>query len=129
ADAAATAQSFMRTTGDAGEAERFAAFYDRLLPMARRLFPTVTSPLARAREVRALFGDDALWDAVVEQPLGGILRGSLRTDIARGIALTDGLIGTFATADDASLRQNRCFLYHVIGGGTGDWDVPVGGMG
>ena len=25
--------------------------------------------------------------------------------------------------------QNRCFLYHVIGGGTGDWDVPVGGMG
>jgi phytoene dehydrogenase-like protein len=27
------------------------------------------------------------------------------------------------------LRQNRCFLYHVIGGGTGDWDVPVGGMG
>src|SRR5690606_31920829 len=50
-------------------------------------------------------------------------------DIARGIALTDGLIGTFATADDLSLRQNRCFLYHVIGGGTGDWDVPVGGMG
>lgn len=129
ADAAATAQSFMRTTGDAGEAERFAAFYDRLLPMARRVFPTVTSPLARARDVRALFGDDALWDAVVEQPLGGLLRGSLRTDIVRGIALTDGLIGTFATADDASLRQNRCFLYHVIGGGTGDWDVPVGGMG
>ena len=25
--------------------------------------------------------------------------------------------------------QNRCFLYHVIGGGTGRWDVPVGGMG
>ena len=43
--------------------------------------------------------------------------------------MTDGLIGTFASSDDASLRQNRCFLYHVIGGGTGDWDVPVGGMG
>jgi phytoene dehydrogenase-like protein len=43
--------------------------------------------------------------------------------------MTDGLIGTFASADDSSLRQNRCFLYHVIGGGTGDWDVPVGGMG
>ena len=28
-----------------------------------------------------------------------------------------------------TLRQNRCFLYHVIGNGTGDWDVPVGGMG
>ena len=33
---------------------------------------------------------------------------------------------TCATAD---LRQNVCFLYHLIGGGTGDWDVPVGGMG
>jgi phytoene dehydrogenase-like protein len=29
----------------------------------------------------------------------------------------------------ADLRQNVCFLYHLIGGGTGDWDVPVGGMG
>jgi phytoene dehydrogenase-like protein len=60
---------------------------------------------------------------------GGLLRASLDSDIARGIALTDALIGTFASADDESLRQNRCFLYHVIGGGTGDWDVPVGGMG
>ena len=29
---------------------------------------------------------------------------------------TDGLIGTFASLDEASLRQNRCFLYHVVGG-------------
>ena len=36
---------------------------------------------------------------------------------------------TFASLDDPSLQQNICFLYHVIGGGTGDWDVPVGGMG
>jgi phytoene dehydrogenase-like protein len=43
--------------------------------------------------------------------------------------LTDGLIGTFAPAVDESLAANRCFLYHVIGGGTGDWDVPIGGMG
>ncbi|MFL5862498.1 MAG: phytoene desaturase family protein, partial [Solirubrobacteraceae bacterium] len=31
--------------------------------------------------------------------------------------------------DDPGLAQNRCFLYHVIGNGTGRWDVPVGGMG
>lgn len=128
-DLAATAQSFARTTGDPREAERFSAFYDRLLPMAARLFPSVTAPLQRERDARSLFGDDALWDAVTQRPLGALLRESLDSDIARGIALTDGLIGTFATADDASLRQNRCFLYHVIGGGTGDWDVPVGGMG
>ena len=50
-------------------------------------------------------------------------------DLERGIIATDALIGTFAGLDDESLRQNRCFLYHVIGNGTGDWDVPVGGMG
>jgi len=47
----------------------------------------------------------------------------------RGVVLTDATIGTFAPADDPLLRQNRCFLYHVIGNGTGRWDVPVGGMG
>ena len=27
------------------------------------------------------------------------------------------------------LLQNRCFLYHLIGNKTGEWKVPVGGMG
>ncbi|WP_404434347.1 NAD(P)/FAD-dependent oxidoreductase [Microbacterium lacus] len=129
ADAAATAASFLRTTGDADEAARFAAFSERLAPLGQRLFPTATAPLARRADVRRLLGDDALWADIFERPLGEVLRSSLDTDLARGIALTDGLIGTFSYADDESLRQNRCFLYHVIGGGTGDWDVPVGGMG
>ncbi len=128
-DAAATADSFRRTTGDPREAARFAALATRIAPIAQHLFPTVTAPLQRRSAVRAGLGDDALWDDLIERPLGGVLRSSLETDIARGIALTDGLIGTFSSADDASLRQNRCYLYHVIGGGTGDWDVPVGGMG
>jgi phytoene dehydrogenase-like protein len=42
---------------------------------------------------------------------------------------TDALIGTFARLDDTGLQQNVCFLYHLLGGGTGDWDVPIGGMG
>ena len=42
---------------------------------------------------------------------------------------TDALIGTFASLHDPSLIQNRCFLYHLIGNGTGEWRVPVGGMG
>ncbi len=48
------------------------------------------------------------------------------TTSSRGVVLTDALIGTFAAAGERSLRQNRCFLYHVIGG---EWLVPVGGMG
>ena len=129
ADAAATAASFARSTGDPREAARFTGLADRLGPAARTLFPTVTEPLERRSAVRARLADDELWHDLFERPLGGLLRESLDSDIARGIALTDGLIGTFASADDESLRQNRCFLYHVIGGGTGDWDVPVGGMG
>ncbi|MFH8248971.1 phytoene desaturase family protein [Microbacterium sp. B2969] len=129
ADAAATAESFARATGDRGEASRFATFYRRLHPVAEAVFPTMTGPLPRAHELRARIGDEALWAGLVEAPLGELVRTSLATDLAQGIALTDGLIGTFSHSGDESLRQNRCFLYHVIGGGTGDWDVPVGGMG
>lgn len=129
ADAAATAASFARATGDAAEASRFTTFSDRLAPLGATLFPTVTAPLLREREARAVLADDALWESITRKPLGNLIRDSLHTDVARGIALTDGLIGTFAHSDDPALRQNRCFLYHVIGGGTGDWDVPVGGMG
>jgi phytoene dehydrogenase-like protein len=129
ADATATAASFARATGDEREAARFAEFTARLAPLGATLFPTVTSPLRREREARAAVGDDDLWETVTQRPLGNLMRDALETDVARGIAFTDGLIGTFARSDDATLRQNRCFLYHVIGGGTGDWDVPVGGMG
>jgi phytoene dehydrogenase-like protein len=128
-DAEVTADSFARTLGDAEEARRFAAFGERLLPLARAVFPTMTEPLPTADEVRARLGDDELWEALTERPLGELLRASLESDLVRGIALTDGLIGTFASSDDPSLAQNRCFLYHVVGGETGNWDVPVGGMG
>ncbi|WP_402469077.1 phytoene desaturase family protein [Isoptericola aurantiacus] len=97
--------------------------------MAARLFGSVTEPLLSRREARARVDDDATWRAVVEQPLGETLRSRFASDVVRGVAATDGLIGTFADLEDTSLIQNRCFLYHVIGGGTGDWDVPVGGMG
>ena len=64
-----------------------------------------------------------------EEPIGEAVEEHFADDLVRGVVLTDALIGTFADAHDPSLLQNRCFLYHVIGGGTGDWDVPVGGMG
>ncbi|WP_298129724.1 FAD-dependent oxidoreductase, partial [Micropruina sp.] len=62
-------------------------------------------------------------------PIAELIEASVADDLVRGVIATDGLIGTYASMNDASLEQNRCFLYHVIGGGTGDWDVPIGGMG
>jgi phytoene dehydrogenase-like protein len=107
----------------------WAAFQDLTGRVARAVFPTLTEPLQSRAELRARVGDDAAWEALVERPLGETLAKYFEDDFERGIVATDALIGTFAGLDDESLRQNRCFLYHVIGNGTGDWDVPVGGMG
>ncbi|WP_179494306.1 NAD(P)/FAD-dependent oxidoreductase [Leifsonia sp. AK011] len=105
------------------------SFYSSTTRAAEVLFPTVTEPLLTRTEARAALGDDALWDWLVERPIGEAIEERFSGDVARGVALTDALIGTFAPNIDPALDGNRCFLYHVIGGGTGDWDVPVGGMG
>jgi phytoene dehydrogenase-like protein len=97
--------------------------------VARRLFPTLTEPLRSRREIERLVDDRGAWEAMFEQPLSVALSKFFASDLRRGVALTDATIGTFAAADDPQLRQNRCFLYHVIGNGTGHWDLPVGGMG
>jgi phytoene dehydrogenase-like protein len=66
---------------------------------------------------------------MVDEPIGHAIADAVGNDLIRGVIATDALIGTFARVDDPSLGQNICFLYHVLGGGTGDWDVPLGGMG
>lgn len=104
-------------------------FQSMLSRVAQRLFPTLTEPLRSRQELRRLIGDDEAWQALFEEPLGTTLERAFDSDLVRGLVLTDATIGTFAPADDPSLRQNRCFLFHVIGNGTGRWDVPVGGMG
>jgi phytoene dehydrogenase-like protein len=122
-DGARTRASLMRTLGDdsaVGELERFGAFTTGL---AQRLFPTLTEPLRPRAEIVSGAA------SVFEQPLSELLTASFASDLVRGIVATDALIGTFAGLDDPGLVQNRCFLYHVIGNGTGRWDVPVGGMG
>jgi phytoene dehydrogenase-like protein len=97
--------------------------------VAERVFPTLTEPLRSADDLRRHLGDDAAWEALFARPLGVLLEHRFTSDVVRGIVLTDALVGTFAGAHDPSLLANRCYLYHVIGRGTGRWDVPVGGMG
>ena len=69
------------------------------------------------------------WQALVEEPLGVVIEELLADDLVRGLVFTDGKIGVSTHPHDPTLLQNRSFLYHVIGGGTGEWRVPVGGMG
>ena len=129
ADAERTRASLERATGDAAAFGAWQAFYDQAARVARAVFPTMLEPLASRDELRRRIGDDAAWEALFERPIGEAVEAAFADDVVRGIALTDALIGTFASAREESLRQNRCFLYHVIGNGTGAWDVPVGGMG
>ena len=128
-DAGRTRASIAALTGDPAGHDAWQRFYGAIGRLAGRLFPTLTEPLRTRAELRAVAGDDATWTALCERPLGEAVEAAFADDTLRGIVLTDALIGTFAGAHDADLRQNRCFLYHVVGGGTGDWDVPVGGMG
>ncbi|MDX6246413.1 MAG: hypothetical protein QOE76_4136 [Frankiales bacterium] len=126
-DGAATRRSFDEVTGDPGEYDRWLAWQQLVGRIARAVAPTLLSPLEKPDAIRAGMGSEA-W-SLLTSPIGPALEQTFSSDLVRGVVLTDGLIGTYARSDEASLRQNRCFLYHVIGNGTGDWDVPVGGMG
>ena len=113
----------------------FAGFYRRCRRLTEPLWPTLTEPLRRRTDARRLVlaagGPEAAaaWQAMIEQPLSSAITDAVASDLVRGVVATDALIGTFARLDDPSLAQNVCFLYHLLGGGTGEWDVPVGGMG
>src|SRR5690554_3229626 len=127
-DPQATAASF-DAIGASADGKAWDGFYDGTARLARALFPTVCDPLLTRSEARAAVGDDRLWNAFIERPVGEVIRDTFSNDLVRGVVLTDALIGTFSPNIDETLAGNICFLYHVIGGETGDWDVPVGGMG
>ena len=118
--------------GATGDEPGFAEFYRRCRLVTDRLWPTLLEPLQTRRQARrhvlAAGDSDAAtaWRAMVDEPIGHAIASAVSNNLVRGVIATDALIGTFASLDDQSLRQNICFLYHVIGG---DWHVPIGGMG
>lgn len=122
-DAASTARALGQ------DAAAWESFYSGTAKAARALFPTLIEPLLTRSEARAAVSDAALWDELIERPIGEAIESRFSDDVVRGVVLTDAMIGTFAPNIDPSFAASRCFLYHVIGGGTGDLDVPVGGMG
>ena len=124
----ATWASLRGLSGGEAEAKAWRNWERRVRDLAAVVEPTLTGPLPRSSDLR-LRTESELWEGVVERPLGELVEASFADDVLRGLVLTDGLIGIDSHARDPTLRQNRCFLYHVIGRGTGEWRVPVGGMG
>ncbi len=123
-----TEKSFRVLTGGDEEFAAWNEFYADMGELARAVAPTLLAPLPLEREIRAQV-DPRIWQDFVTSPLGETIESRFADDTVRGVVATDALIGTFASLHDISLTQNRCFLYHLIGNGTGEWRVPVGGMG
>jgi len=90
-------------------------------------------PLVAKEEFRRRFDVDDVsreaWRSLTEEPLGIAIERYLQNELVRGLVFTDAKIGVMTHPHDPSLVQNRCFLYHLIGNKTGEWKVPVGGMG
>ncbi|TQL40389.1 phytoene dehydrogenase-like protein [Homoserinimonas aerilata] len=128
----ATGASFDRIGAPPEEAALFAEFYEHCRALTEVLWPSLTRELSTRSEARQAVADagaERVWQAMIERPIGEVIAEHLANDLVRGVVLTDALIGTFARAEESSLVQNVCFLYHLVGGGTGEWDVPIGGMG
>src|SRR5437763_2229072 len=126
-------QSMIDLTGSDKEFEQLKKFYNLARGFAEHSWDSMLEPLIAKEEFRRRFDVDHIsreaWRSLAEEPLGGAIERYLQNDLIRGLVLTDGKVGVFTHPHDPSLVQNRCFLYHLIGNKTGEWKVPVGGMG
>ena len=125
-----TKDSFVALTGSDGEYKAWDSFYSDLYELAQVMAPTMLKPLLTKEEMKKIAAEKGLahiWDAIMERPLSEVIESTFADDLVQGVVLTDGLIGTFTPSNH--MMANICFLYHLIGNGTGEWKVPVGGMG
>src|SRR5438067_5596306 len=134
-DEAQSRRSIIDLTGSETEFEQMKKFYALSRVFAEQTWDTMLAPLVSKDEMKRRFDDDPAgagreaWRSLAEEPLGRALERYLKDDLVRGLVLTDAKVGIFTHPHDPSLVQNRCFLYHLIGNKTGEWKVPVGGMG
>jgi phytoene dehydrogenase-like protein len=123
-----TRTSFLELTDSGREYDAWCSFYSEVAAMARSVEPTLLEPLPWERDVSAHV-DEATWRDFVTKPLGQVIEKRFTDDVVRGLVGSDALAGSFGTLNDPSLEQNRSFLYRMIGRGTGEQRVPIGGMG
>src|SRR5213593_4129608 len=126
-------KSFVELAGSDAEFERLKKFYVLPRKFAEQIWDSMLEPLVAKEEMARRFNVDEInreaWRSLVEEPLGNAIERYLQNDLVRGLVFTDAKIGVLTQPQDSSLLQNRCFLYHLIGNKTGEWKVPVGGMG
>ncbi|MEM7474644.1 MAG: NAD(P)/FAD-dependent oxidoreductase [Planctomycetota bacterium] len=123
-------EAFRELTGNLNDYEGYLRLQEMQSNLAKVVWPSLTEPLQTREKIEAEVAklDSAAWKSFVEEPLGVVLENLVQDDLIRGMLFTDARIGVSTYPCDPSLIQNRCFLYHVVGFGTGEWRVPVGGM-
>jgi phytoene dehydrogenase-like protein len=127
-----TRQSFIDFFGNDREYLRYKKLGETIEIFAQKVWPTLLSPLMPKNEFQKKFQtkeERIIWDYFIEKPLSFLIEDHLTDDLVRGSVFTDAKIGVSTYPNDPSLLQNRTFIYHVIGQGSGEWRVPVGGMG
>lgn len=128
AESAATRASFRVLTGDTEEYVAWRALEADTASLARAVAPTLLQPVPQERQIRDQV-DPRIWDDLVRHPLGHTLADRFADDTVRGLVAGSALRGTLTWVDDASLLANRTFLRRAMGNGSGEWQVPVGGVG
>jgi phytoene dehydrogenase-like protein len=126
-------RSIVDLTGSETEFEQMKKFYNLSRVFAEQTWDSMLEPLVAKEEMKRRFDGDTVsqeaWRSLAEEPLGRSIERYLKDDLVRGLVFTDAKVGVLTEPNDPSLLQNRCFLYHLIGNKTGEWKVPVGGMG
>ena len=122
-----TEDSFNELDPSGAEWAAWQDFYNEIAEFAVKIAPTMLQPLKSRSELKAEIDMPEVWDYLMERPIGEVIEERFKDDLVRGVVLTDALIGTFSSAFE--MQANICFLYHLIGNGTGEWKVPRGGMG
>jgi phytoene dehydrogenase-like protein len=122
-----TEDSFNKLDPSGSEWAAWQDFYNEIAEFAIKIAPSMLQPLKSRTQLKAEINMPKVWDYLMERPIGKEIEARFKDDVVRGVILTDALIGTFASA--FQMQANVCFLYHLIGNGTGEWKVPRGGMG
>ena len=122
-----TEDSFNELDPSGAEWAAWQDFYNEIAEFAVKIAPSMLQPLKSRSELKAEINMPEVWDYLMERPIGEVIQARFKDDLVRGVILTDALIGTFSSAFE--MQANICFLYHLIGNGTGEWKVPRGGMG
>jgi len=122
-----TEASFIELDPSGAEWAAWQDFYKEIAEFAVKIAPSMLQPLKSRSELKAEINMPEVWNYLIERPIGEVIEERFKDDLVRGVILTDALIGTFSSAYE--MQANICFLYHLIGNGTGEWKVPRGGMG